>query len=132
MVSYTPVFKGASTFLEEKESDLTLYSTQYEGIYFIPFFFKGNDGELDFHWNKETNKIEIYESFTGIYDTAGYPIYVLPQNKYEAAMGQNARESFYDPESKSFTFNILLELRDGKGEVVRNPTTATFKVTEVL
>lgn len=130
--TYTALFKGTSTFLEEKQDGLTLYSTQYDGVYFIPYFFKGNDGELDFYWDRKTNRIEVYESFTGIFDEYGYPVYVLPQNKYEAAMGNDARESYYDPKSKIFTFNVLLELPDGHGGAVRNPTTLIFNVTEVL
>lgn len=127
----TAIYKGTSESFEAKKEGLTLYSTEVENEFFIPYFFNGAPGELNFTWDKESNKLQLIESCTGLsyYD---YPVFVLSQNRYLAEMGDKAKESTFDPVTRTFTFNVLLEMSNGIGGSFTSPAVMSFTITENL
>lgn len=127
----TAIYKGTSGSFDAKKEGLTMYSTDKENEYFIPYFFNGASGELDFTWDKGSNRVQLMESNTGVF-YSDYPVYVLSQSRYISEMGDKAKESLFDPNTRTFTFNVLLEMSDGKGGSITSPSVMTFTITEVL
>lgn len=127
----TPLFKGTSTAFGVKCENLTLYKTNVEKEYFIPYFFDGAMGELDFFWDTETGEISMENTFTGLFNLS-YPIYVLDQKEYESIQGANAQSSYFDKASGTFTFSVAVETADGDNSIVRSVHILEFKITEIL
>lgn len=127
----TAIYKGTSVSFDAKKEGLTLYSTEVENEYFIPYFFNGASGELDFTWDKSSNKLQLIESNTGVF-YSGYPVYVLSQSRYLEEMGDKAKESIFDPNTRTFTFNVLLEMSNGADGSFTSPAVMSFTITETL
>lgn len=104
-----------------------MYSTEVEGEYYIPKFFQG-DGGLEFYWDSKTNDVRIKIGYAGI-STALTEVEVAPQADYEALTGAEALKSFYDPATKTFTFNVLMITSDGEGNLIKIVSTLYFKIT---
>lgn len=126
----TAIYKGTSESFDKKKEGLTLYSTEVENEYFIPYFFNGAPGELNFTWNKENNRLQLIESNTGLF-FSDYPVYVLSQSRYLSEMGDKAKESVFDPNTRTFTFNVLLEMGNGTGGSFTSPSVLTFTITSL-
>lgn len=124
----TPLYVGNSTALEEVTKDLILYYVDDEDVFWIPYFFKDTQGQIEFKWNRETNKIEMRETVTGMYNE-GYPVYVLSQKQYNNMLGSEAKESYYDPATKSFTFCVLLQMSTETGVLFTKDTILKFDIT---
>lgn len=127
----TPIAKGYSFSLDSKYDGLTLYKTDVANEYYIPYFFSGTQGELAFFWDKETNELTLEESYSGLFND-DCPVYVLSQYEYRDTMGEAAEKSYYNPESKRFVFNVVLETLLGTNKIVRTSTVLYFVITEAL
>jgi len=125
------IYKGESTALGQKLGDLTLYKTNVEDEYFIPYFFYGAYGELDFFWDQKTNILRVENTFSGLYNDI-YPVNVLDQKEYEKTYGEAGQKSYFDPATKTFSFTVLMETAIGDNDVIRTTEVLEFKITEVL
>ena len=108
------VFTGTCTAFGATTNDVAMYYVAEEDVYYPAYYYAG-EGSFDFKWDKLTNKLSIQECCTGLfYDF--YPINTLSQEVYESTLGSDAQPSYYDPVTKTFTFNILYEVKDENGE----------------
>lgn len=125
----TPLYVGCTTVLEEVCEKVTLYATETQNEYYIPYFFMGN-GELTFKWDRTTNLLSLIESYTGLFNV-GNPIYVISQSNYRLYMDKDAKDSFYDPATQMFTFNVMFETASETGTILRQPTVLYYQITGV-
>ncbi len=126
----TPLYVGNTTVLEEVCEKVTLYATNTKDEYYIPYFFMGN-GELAFTWDKKTNLLSLIESYTGLFNV-GNPVYVISQSNYQLYMNNDARDSYFDPATQMFTFNVMFETASETGLILRQPTVLYYQITEAV
>ena len=127
----TPLYKGTSSFMGNSKSDVVLYSTKIENLYYIHQFFGEDGGGLGFTWDRQTNKISLEESFTGLLGEGG-PVFVLSQSKYLFYAGEDAIESFFSPATGVFSFYVVMETADATGQAVQFTTVLNFSIKSGL
>ena len=123
----TPLYKGVSDHFGSKSENIVLYATKIENLYYIHQFFGEDSGGLAFYWDRNTDKITLEESFSGLMGEGG-PVFVLAQSKYLLCAGSDAEDSFYSPASGIFTFNVVMETTDALGQPVQFTTVLNFTV----
>jgi len=123
----TAVYVGTSTFSETETEGLTMYLTEIEDEYYIPKFFQG-EGGIEFTWNKTTNEVRMVEGYAGV-SGALTAMIIGSQAAYENLMGAEAKKSWYDPVTSTFTFYVLVEMADDYGSMSQVTTMLNFKIT---
>ena len=122
------VFTGTCTAFGTETENVTMYYVEAEDVYY-PAYYCAGEGSFDFKWDKETNKISIQECETGLF--YGFcPVDTASQEEYESTMGSEAQPSYYDPVTKTFTFNILYKTQNENYEAIWFTDTATYVVKE--
>lgn len=124
----TVVSKGVCNAFNATSESAQMCFVERTGTYYIDYFCNG-DGSFGFTWDKTTNRISIIEFETGLF-SGMYPIDFLSQKDYEAEMGEAAEPSFFNPETKLFTFNVLYQTAIADGVLVRNPAKITYQPKE--
>ena len=122
------VFTGTCTAFGVTTKEVPMYYVEDEDVYYVAYYYSG-DGSFDFKWDKTTNKVSIQECCTGFFYSF-YPVYTVSQEVYESTMGADAQPSYYDPATKTFTFNILYETVDDYSNTVQFLDTVTFVVDQ--
>lgn len=115
---------GSCTISGNTYEGATLYYAESLGEYYLHCFFKG-EGLFCFKWDKTTNKISLVDCATGLYNYSN-PIYFLSQSAYETEMGASASPSYYNPESNTFTFNVMYETANFDGTPIMGTMAITY------
>lgn len=131
MDDLTPLYKGVSEHFGNKTEDAILYATKVEDLFYIHQFFGEDGGGLGFKWDRETNKISVEESFTGLLGEGG-PVYVLSQGKYLFYTGEEALDSFFSPSTGIFSFYVVMETADAIGQPVQFTTVLNYSIKTTL
>ena len=122
------VFTGICTAFGTETKEVSIYYVEDEDVYYPAYYYSG-EGSFDFKWDKATNKVSIQACYTDLYSGL-YPICTLSQEDYERIMGAEAEASYYDPTTKTFTFNILYETADDSGNRLQFTDTVKYVVDQ--
>ena len=105
-------------FWEGDDPDLALLiNPNYENTYAI-----GNWGggiEMGFTWDKETNKCLVKDQYTGYTHSTYGEVWVDELGDYAGSFDGDFFQSYYDPETETFHFNVIYYVSAGyfgKGE----------------
>ena len=105
------VYTGTMNALDVKTEGAQIYYVKGDDLYYVYGFYSGS-GSFDFKWDRETNKITMLESMTGLFYGENI-ICVLSQEDYlKYTDPSEVKDSYYDPESGTFYFNVMLETAD--------------------
>ena len=122
------VFTGTCTAFGIVTEEVPMYYVAEEDVYYLAYYYYGN-GSFDFKWDKATGKLSVQECSTGLF--YGFcAIDALSQDEYEQTLGAEAKPSYYDPVSKTFTFNILYQTADEAGDILQIIDEVTYVVKE--
>ena len=101
-----------SQFWEGDDPDLALLiNPNYANTYAI-----GNWGagiEMGFTWDKETNKCFVKDQFTGYTHSTYGEVWVDELGDYTGSFDGDFYQSYYDPETETFHFNVIYYVSAG-------------------
>ena len=111
---FSPVGIGTFTytqFWEGDDPDLTISRAEGTNLYRISHW--GYDVDFDFTWDPATNKCTVSEQYIGT-DYKDYgPVFVSDLPTYDSDATYDDFPCFYDPATKTFTFNLVYYVAAG-------------------
>ncbi len=112
--SFSAVGTGTFTYTQYWEGDdpgLTISKGSDGKTYRISHW--GGDVNFDFTWDQSTNKCEVSEQFTGAVNSTYGDVFVCDAPHYDAEQTYDEYPCYYDPATKTFTFNLVYYVEEG-------------------
>lgn len=112
--SFEPVGTGTFTYTQYWEGDdpgLTISKAQGTNTYRISHW--GGDVNFDFTWDPATNKCTVGEQFIGTQYSSYGDVFVSDVPTYDPDESYDKYPCFYDPATKTFTFNLAYYVSAG-------------------
>ena len=126
---FDPVGTGTFTYslyFEGDDPGLTISKSSADNTYRISHW--GYDVNFDFTWDPATNKCQVSEQFTGdVHDTYG-DVFVSDVPSYDDEATYDEYPCYYDPATKTFTFNLVYYVSAGYFDL--GPETFTVEWNE--
>lgn len=126
---FDPVGTGTFTYslyFDGDDPGLTISKSSADNTYRISHW--GYDVNFDFTWDPATNKCQVSEQFTGdVHDTYG-DVFVSDVPSYDDEATYDEYPCYYDPATKTFTFNLVYYVSAGYFDL--GPETFTVEWNE--
>ena len=112
--TFTPVGTGTYTyslFWEGEDPDLVISKSSADNTFRISHW--GYDVNFEFTWDPQTNQCTVAEQFTGYTHDSYGDVFVSDLPSYSDEVTYEQFPCYYDPATKTFTFNLIYYVSAG-------------------